>query len=232
MSAKNIAMTAEARNGSGKGIARALRRENKIPAVIYGNNQSPVTIAMDEKEITLEYHKGHLFTTLVDITVDGKKELVLARDVQTHVVKDNILHIDFLRVSAKTKIAVMVPVQFINEDKSPALNDRGIINTVRHEIEFYCQATNIPEMVEVDLEGTEYGDSIKMSDVKMPDGAKPVISDRDFTIATIVEPREEQTEEELSEGTEAPEADEVPAENGGDDAAEEGDEDKAEKKED
>ena len=221
MSAKHLAMTAEARNGSGKGIARALRRENKIPAVIYGNNQSPVTIAMDEKEISLEYVKGHLFTTLVDITVDGKKELVLARDVQTHVVKDNILHIDFLRVSAKTKIAVMVPVEFINEDKSPALEDRGILNTVRYEVELYCQATNIPENIEVDLTGKDYGDSVKLSDATMPDGATSVIKDRDFTIATIVEPREEPTEEELSEGTEAPEASEVPAENGGDDAADE-----------
>ncbi len=224
MSAKNIAMQAQAREGTGKGTARAIRRENKVPAVIYGNNQAPITITLDEKEITLEYHKGHLFTTLVDIDVDGKKELVLARDVQTHVVKDNILHVDFLRVSAKTKIAVMVPVHFINEDKSPALEDRGIINTVRHEIELYCQATNIPEMIEVNLEGKEYGDAVKMSDAILPEGSKPVISDRDFTIATIVEPREEPTEDELSEDTDAPEASEVPAENGGDD--ETSDEDK------
>jgi len=229
MSAKNISMTAEVREGTGKGTARSLRREDKIPAVIYGNKQTPVTITMNDKEITLEYHKGHLFTTLVDITVDGKKELVLARDVQTHVVTDKILHIDFLRVSAKTKIAVMVPVTFINEDKSPALNDRGIINTVRHEVELYCQATNIPEEIIVDLTGTEYGDSIKLSNVTMPDGATSVINDRDFTIATIVEPREEQTEEELSEGGEAPEASEVPAENGGEDEA---DGETSEKKED
>lgn len=219
MSAKNIAMTAEAREGTGKGVARAIRRENKVPAVIYGNNQAPVTITLDEKEITLEYHKGHLFTTLVDINIDGKKELVLARDVQTHVVKDTILHVDFLRVSAKTKIAVNVPVHFINEDKSPALNDRGIINTVRHEVELYCQATNIPEFIEVNLEGKEYGDAAKLSDAILPNGATPVISDRDFTIATIVEPRAEPTEDELSEGTEAPEASEVPAENGGEEAS-------------
>ncbi len=220
MSAKNIAMTAQKRDGTGKGVARSIRRENKVPAVIYGNNQSPVTITLDAKDITLEYHKGHLFTTLMDIDVDGTKELVLARDVQTHVVKDNILHVDLLRVSAKTKIAVMIPVTFINEDKSPALKDRGIINTVRHEVELYCQATNIPETIEVNLEGKEYGDAAKMSDAILPEGSTPVISDRDFTIATIVEPREEPTEEELSEGSEAPEASEVPAENGGDDAAE------------
>jgi len=223
MSAKNIAMTAQNRDGTGKGVARALRRENKIPAVIYGNNQNPTTITLDEKEITLEYHKGHLFTTLMDIDVDGKKELVLARDVQTHVVKDTVLHVDFLRVSAKTKIAVNVPVTFINEDKSPALNDRGIINTVRHEVELYCRATEIPETLEVNLEGKEYGDSVNLSDANMPDGAESVITGRDFTIATIVEPREAPTEEELSEGSDAPEASEVPAENGGEEASAEGD---------
>lgn len=200
-------MAAQTRDGTGKGVARALRRENKIPAVIYGNNQSPVTISLDEKEITLEYHKGHLFTTLMDIDVDGKKELVLARDVQTHVVTDNVLHVDFLRVSAKTKIAVMVPVTFINEELSPALKDRGIINTVRHEVELYCRATEIPETIEVNLEGKEYGDAAKMSDAILPDGATPVITDRDFTIATIVEPRAEPVEEEeVAEGEEGAEA--------------------------
>jgi len=218
---KNIQMIAQTRDGTGKGVARALRREKKIPAVIYGNNQSPVTITLDEKEITLEYHKGHIFTTLMDIDVNGKKELVLARDVQTHVVKDNVMHVDLLRVSAKTKIAVMIPVTFINEDKSPGLNDRGIINTVRHEVELYCQATNIPETLEVNVEGKGYGDSVNMSDAALPSGATPVISDRDFTIATIVEPRAEPTEDELSESSEAPEASEVPADNGGAEEAEE-----------
>lgn len=182
-------MTAQTREGTGKGVARALRREKKIPAVIYGNNQAPVTIILDEKEITLEYHKGHLFTTLMDIDVDGKKELVLARDVQTHVVKDTVLHVDLLRVSAKTKIAVMVPVHFINEDQSPAMEAKGILNTVRHEVELLCTATAIPEMIEVNLAGKEFGDAVKISDAILPNGTTPVIDDRDFTIATLVEPK-------------------------------------------
>jgi len=186
---KNIQMTAQTREGTGKGVARALRREKKIPAVIYGNNQAPVTIILDEKEITLEYHKGHLFTTLMDIDVDGKKELVLARDVQTHVVKDTVLHVDLLRVSAKTKIAVMVPVHFINEDQSPAMEAKGILNTVRHEVELLCTATAIPEMIEVNLAGKEFGDAVKISDAILPNGTTPVIDDRDFTIATLVEPK-------------------------------------------
>ena len=208
-----IAMQAEIREGTGKGTARALRREEKVPAVIYGNNQPAVSITLDEKEITLEYHKGHLFTTLVEMEIDGKKNLVLARDVQTHVVSDDILHADFLRVSEKTKIAVDIPVHFINEDKSPALEDKGILNTVRHTVELYCKATNIPEYIEVNLEGKDYGDSARISDAIMPEGATPVIDDRDFTIATIVEPKKaEDLEEELAEGEEGEvAADEVPA---------------------
>jgi large subunit ribosomal protein L25 len=212
-----LEMTAEIREGTGKGTARALRREKKIPAVIYGNNQAPVTITLDSKNISLEYQKGHLFTTLVNIEVDGKKELVLTRDVQTHVVTDEVMHADFLRVSAKTRIAVEIPVHFINEEKSPALEDRGILNVVRHTIELYCRATEIPEHIEVNLEGKEYGDSVNASDATLPNGAEFVISDRDFTIATIVEPRQIEEEGDVAEGEDVA-ADEVPAENGGDDA--------------
>ncbi len=168
-----ISMQAQSREGTGKGTARALRREKKIPAVIYGNNQAPVTITLDEKEITMEYHKAHLFTTLMDIEVDGKKELVLARDVQTHVVTDNVLHVDLLRVSAKTKIAVMVPVNFINESES-AMSAGAILNTVRHEVELNCRATEIPESIDVDLAGKEFGDAVNVSDAKMPEGVTPV----------------------------------------------------------
>lgn len=202
-----IQMTAQTREGTGKGTARALRRENKIPAVIYGNNQSPVTITMDEKEITLEYHKGHLFTTLMDLEVDGKKELVLARDVQTHVVTDEILHVDFLRVSAKTKIAVMVPVHFVGHDNSPAMSKKGILNVVRHEVELMCSATDIPETITVKLDGKDFGDSVRISDAEMPKGVTATITDRDFTIATIVEPKKSGDEEETEEVA----ADDVPA---------------------
>jgi large subunit ribosomal protein L25 len=215
MSAKHIAMTAEVREGTGKGTARALRREKKIPAVIYGNNQSPVSIVLDEKNITLEYHKGHLFTTLVDINVNGKKELVLARDIQTHVVTDAVIHADFLRVSEKTKIAVRVPVHFEGHEKSPALKAKAILNVVRHEVELMCMATDIPETLTVNLAGKDFGDSVRISDAVMPQGVTPVITDRDFTIATIVEPKGGLDDLD-EEDTGAPEASEVPSEKGGD----------------
>ena len=200
---KNYALQAEARERAGKGAARALRRENKIPGVIYGDGKEPVKITMPEKEVNLEYNKGHMFTTLCDLKVGSDKHLVLARDVQTHVVKGTVQHVDFLRVSAKTKIAVNVPVQFVNEEQSPGMMEKGVLNVIRYEVELYCQATNIPDSVEVDLTPFNIGDSIKISDVKLPEGSKPVIDDRDFTLAVIAAPRTaEVVEEEAVEGEE------------------------------
>lgn len=226
MSAK-IQMKAQKREGTGKGTARALRRENKIPAVIYGDNKAPYTIVLDAKEINMEYNKGHMFTTLVEMDTDGEKSLVLARDIQLHPVTDFVLHADFLRVTAKTKIAVMVPVHMVDEDKCPALEQNGILNIVRHEVELMCTATSIPESIEVSLAGKELHDSVKMSDAKLPEGVTPVIDDRDFTIATLVEPRsaaeEEAAEEEAMEDAET----EVIGEEG-EEASAEGEEEKSE----
>lgn len=203
-------MTAEKRDGSGKGIARALRREDKVPAVIYGDNKEPVTIALGANDTNVEYNRGHMMTTLCELDVDGEKHQVLARDVQLHPVTDNVLHVDFLRVTAKTKIAVEIPVHFINEEKSPGLEKKGILNVVRHSVELLCSATNIPDHVDVNLEGKEMGASVNVSDAALPEGTKPVIDDRDFTIATIMAPRaieepaaEEGEEGEAAEGEEA-----------------------------
>lgn len=203
---KKYALQAEARDRAGKGVARALRRENRIPAVIYGDKKEPATIILPAKEVNLEYNKGHMFTTLCDITIDGQKHTVLARDVQVHPVKDHVMHVDFLRVTPKTKLNVNVPVQFINEDQSPGLQNKGILNVVRYEVELNCQATNIPESVEVDLSQFDVGDTIKISNVTLPAGSKPVIDDRDFTIALIAAPRRiatEETEEAEGEAAEA-----------------------------
>ena len=214
---KNYALKAEARDRAGKGIARSLRREGKTPAVIYGDKKEPVKVTLDQNTINVEYNKGQMFTTLCDLEVGSDKHLVLARDVQTHPVTDVVEHVDFLRVTAKTKIAVDVPVQFINEDKSPGMDQKGILNVVRYTIELVCTATNIPENVEVNLEGKEHGDSINVSDAALPEGAKPVIDDRDFTIATLLAPKKaEEVEEELAEGEEGEEGAEGEAAEGGD----------------
>lgn len=200
---KNYALNADKRDQAGKGAARSLRRENKTPAVIYGDSKEPVTITLDQNTINVEYNKGKMYTTLCDLEVEGEKNVVLARDVQLHPVTDNVMHVDFLRVTAKTKITVEVPVHFINEDKSPGILDKGVLSVIRHKVELNCSAMNIPEFIEANLEGKEFGDSINISDVIMPEGTSPVIDDRDFIIANLFEPKKiEDLEEELAEGEE------------------------------
>jgi len=186
---KNYAFKAESRDGTGKGSARALRRDGLTPAVIYGDNKEPVTISIPSNDINVEYNKGHMFTTLCDLDVDGDKHLVLARDVQVHPVTDVVVHADFLRVNKKTKIAVAVPVELINEDKSSGMRDGGVLSVVRFEVELVCSAMEIPEVIKVDMDGKEIGDTIKISDAQLPEGVKPVIDDRDFAIANISAPK-------------------------------------------
>ena len=200
---KYIQLTAEKREGTGKGVARALRREKRVPAVIYGDHKEPVSIHLESRALSKEYYKGILFNNLTEIETEGEKYLVLARDVQVNAISDHLIHADFLRVTPRTKIDVAIPVEYINEEESPGLEEGGVLNIVRHEVEVNCRATNIPDVIEVDLTGLQIGDTIKISDVTLPDGTVPTISDRDFTMATIAAPRalvEEEPEEGLEEG--------------------------------
>ncbi len=193
MASKNYMMKAEARDVAGKGAARALRREHKVPGVVYGDGKPPIKVTLPSKEVNLEYRKGHMMTTLCNLVVGNENHLVLARDVQLHVLKDTVEHVDFLRVSAKTKLVVEIPLHFINEEASPGMSEKGILNVANHTIELLCQATNIPEHIEVDLTPFNIGDSIKLSDAKLPAGATPVIDDpEEFTIATITAPRSQE----------------------------------------
>lgn len=192
---KNYALKAEARERAGKGIARSLRRAGRSPAVIYGDNKEPVKISLNSNEINVEYNKGHMFTTLCDVTVGSDKHLVLARDIQLHPVTDIVEHVDFLRVNKKTKIAVNVPVHFINEDKCPSIDQKGTLNITRHTVELLCSAVSIPDSIEVNIEGKNHGDAVKISDANLPDGATPTITDRDFTVATLVAPKTAEQEE-------------------------------------
>lgn len=213
---KHYALSAEARDRAGKGVARSLRREAKIPGVIYGDSKEAVSIQLPIKEVTMEYQKGHMFTNLCDLEVDGKKQLVLVRDVQIHPVTDRVLHVDFLRVSPKTTIKVNVPVHFINEEKSPGMKAGGTLNIVRHDLELVSLATAIAEQVDVDLDGLQIGDTIKLSDIKLPAGAKAA-AERDITIATIAAPRK-LLEEEDAEKAAAADAATVAAEEAAADA--------------
>ena len=185
MSQAAYELKAEAREQVGKGSARAVRRNGKVPAVIYGEKQPPLAIALSYKDIFYKIHGGGFLTTVATIDVGGQKIQVLPKDYQLDPVKDFPLHVDFLRVGKDTVVHVNVPVHFINEDKSPGIKRGGVLNIVRHEVEFHCPANAIPEFIEIDLSGADIGDSIHISAVKLPAGVKPVISDRDFTIATI-----------------------------------------------
>ena len=185
MSHATYELKADAREKAGKGSARAVRREGKVPAVIYGDKQPPLAIALSYKEIYYKIHGGGFLTTVATIDVGGQKINVLPKDYQLDPVKDMPLHVDFLRVGSDTEVNVQVPVHFINEEQSPGIKRGGVLNIVRHEVEFHCPATAIPEFITVDLNGADIGDSIHISSVKLPQGVRPVIQDRDFTIATI-----------------------------------------------
>ena len=207
-------LSAQKRDGAGKGNARALRGEGRIPAVIYGEKKDPESISVAVNELTKIYNTGRLLNTLLDVDVDGKKHRVIARDVQLHPVRDTILHADFLRLGKGAKIAVEVAVTFLNEETCPGLKSGGVLNVVRYSVELNCPADNIPETIELDLAEAQMGDSIHISEVSLPDGCEPVISDRDFTIATIAAP--------AAVRSDAAEADEAEREEGENGEAEEG----------
>lgn len=223
MATNTYKLSAMKRERAGKGVARALRRDEQTPAVIYGDKKDPVTISIPTKEANLEYNKAHMFTSICEMDLDGTMVEVLARDVQLHPVSDNVLHVDFLRVTDKTTITVAVPVSFVNQEEAKYTEEKGILNINRYEVDIVCKAKNIPDEIVVDVTKFVIGDSIKISDAEMPSGAKPAISDRDFTLATIAAPRifvEETTAEEGEEGAEASaegesaEGGEAPAEEG------------------
>ena len=172
----------------GKGSARAARRAGMVPAVIYGDKKSPLSIELEARVIRKIIHEPGIFGRLLNINVDGTVATVLTRDIQMHPVTDEPLHMDMLRVGKQSTVAVAVPVEFINEGLAPGLKIGGVLNIVRHEIELNCPAGNIPEKIVIDLSGVNVGDSIHISAVNLPGDATPTITDRDFTIATLQSP--------------------------------------------
>jgi large subunit ribosomal protein L25 len=183
--AESIVIKAHARARAGKGAARQVRREGNVPGVIYGNNQKAETISLDRNEILKTVQRGKFLSTVFDISVDGKMLRVIPREVQVDPVKDLPIHVDFQRVDATSRIRVNVPCRFINDGLSPGLKRGGVLNIVRHQIEVTCPVEKIPPYFEFSLEGLEIGRSVHISAIKMPEGVKPTILDRDFTVATI-----------------------------------------------
>jgi large subunit ribosomal protein L25 len=208
----NIVLNVDVREKIGKGGARAARRAGLVPGVIYGGDLGPVAINLRSNEVRKALNTGNFISTMMELDHDGKRQQVMARDVQFHPVSDAAMHVDLYRVDENTKINVGVSVRFINEDDSPGMTRGGVLNIVRHEIEITCPAGNIPEYLEADLTGLDIGDSIHISAITLPDGAVSTIKDRDFTIVTLQGSRAILTEVEDEEALDVEEGEETEAE--------------------
>jgi large subunit ribosomal protein L25 len=179
-----LTLAAETRERVGKGASRALRRAGRVPAVIYGQNQAPASIHLEEKALVRALNTGHFMNSV--IMVAGER--TLAKDVAFHPVTDRPMHVDFLRIGEHSKVTVAVPVVFTDEEASPGLKRGAVLNVVRHELELTCDAAEIPDQISITLQGLDVGDAIHISNVTLPQGVESAIDDRDFTIATIVAP--------------------------------------------
>jgi large subunit ribosomal protein L25 len=201
---EQLTLPAEQRERAGKGASRELRRNGRVPAVIYGDKKEPISVHVEEKVLTKMLSTGHFMNTVVMIDAGGKTpHRTLPKDVQFHPVSSRPIHVDFLRIGEHSQVNVNVPVNFTDEDDSPGITRGGVLNVVRHDLELVCDAAEIPEQINISLKGLDIGDSIHISNIDLPKGAKSAIDDRDFTIATIVAPSAMKSEEGDTE-TEAP----------------------------
>ena len=194
--AELTSLAAEPREGVGKGANRSLRRAGRVPAVVYGEKAPQELISLETRALRRALHSPRFFSTLCNLQVNGEAVRVLPREVQLHPVTDEPLHIDFVRVGRGATIAVTVPVVFANEDISRGLKRGGVLNVVRREVELMCPADSIPGEITVDLRDADINDSLHISQVTLPEGVRPAITDRDFTIATISAPTVTPEEEE------------------------------------
>lgn len=212
-----LTLVAETRDRAGKGASRALRREGRVPAVIYGGKEEPTPIHVEAKELVRQLGGGYFMNSIVMIDVGGKSVRTLPKDVTFHPVTDRPIHVDFLRLAKNAKIQVAIPVIFVNEEDSPGLKKGGVLNVVRHDLELVCEADKIPAEIQIDVTGLEVGDAIHISSVTLPEGSESAITDRDFTIATIVAPSalkraESEEGEEVAAGEETGGEEEAPSE--------------------
>jgi large subunit ribosomal protein L25 len=206
---EQLLLPAEARERAGKGASRALRREGRVPAVIYGEKKEPVSVHVEEKLLVKMMSNGHFMNSVVMVEVGGKANRTLPKDVQFHPVTSRPIHVDFVRIGEHAQVTVNIPVRFVDEEQAPGLKRGGVLNVVRHELELVCDAATIPGEIVISLAGLDIGDAVHISNVNLPEGAKPTIDDRDFTVATLVAPSAMKAEAEEEEAAAA--ADEVPA---------------------
>jgi large subunit ribosomal protein L25 len=193
---EQLMLPAEARERAGKGASRSLRRDGRVPAVVYGEKKEPLSIHVEEKLLTKMLHTGHFMNSVVMIDVGGKATRTLPKAVDFHPVSSRPIHVDFLRIGEHAQVNVNVPVRFDNEEESPGLKRGGVLNIVVHDLALVCDAAEIPNEIHIDLTGLEIGDTIHISEVKLPKGSRPANEDEDFTVATIVAPSAMKAEEE------------------------------------
>ena len=193
---EQLTLPAEARDRAGKGASRALRRDGRVPAVVYGEKKEPLSIHVEEKLLNRMLSTGHFMNSVVMIDFKGKAHRTLPKAVDFHPVSSRPIHVDFLRIGEHTKVHVAVPMRFDNEESSPGLKRGGVLNVVVHELELVCDAAHIPNEIHVSLEGLEIGDSVHIGSVRLPEGVTPSNTDEDFTVATIVAPSAMKAEEE------------------------------------
>jgi large subunit ribosomal protein L25 len=193
---EQLTLPAEARDRAGKGASRALRRDGRVPAVVYGEKREPLSIHVEEKLLSKMLSTGHFMNSVIMIDFEGKAHRALPKAVDFHPVTSRPIHVDFLRIGEHTRVTVGVPVRFDNEEESPGLKRGGVLNVVSHELELVCDAAHIPNEIHIDLTGLEIGDAVHISEVKLPDGVTPANMDEDFTVATIVAPSAMKAEEE------------------------------------
>ena len=217
---KQITFNVEVRERTGKGGAREARRNGFVPGVLYGGGEDPVAINLKKGEVIRAINTGQFLSSTAQLVHDGKKQLVIPQAIQMHPVSDQPEHVDLFRVKRDQIITVEVTVNFTNEEASPGLKKGGALNVVRHAVELNVRADSIPDELVADLTGLDIGDNVKISNIDLPGGAEPTITDRDFTIASVVG-RGIAADTEEDEG--APEADEVEAikQSDGEEAAEE-----------
>ena len=201
-----LTLSAETRARAGKGASRAMRREGRVPAVIYGNKQEALSIHVEEKALTKMLSTGHFMNSVVMIDAGGDAVRTVPKDVQFHPVTDRPLHVDFLRISEHAKITVAVPVVFVDQEESRGIRKGGVLNIVRHEVELVCDAAEIPGDITISLAGVDVGDSIHISQVTLPEGVTPAVTDRDFTIATMAAPTVPTAADDAADAAAAPAA--------------------------
>ena len=202
-------LMAEARTGTGKGAARQLRRNGKVPGIVYGDHKDPVAVQFDFNKLLTKLRAGRFMSTLWNLKLDGQEDVrVICRAVQKDVVKDLPTHIDFMRLRRTSKVNLFINVEFINEESCPGLKRGGTLVTVRSEIELIVTAGDIPDSIVVDLAGLDIGDSVHIEDVNLPEGARPT-TDRNFVIANLAAPSALISEEAEDQASDAPA--EVPA---------------------